>query len=177
MSGIAALLTGMAIPTCHVAGITSRLIRGVPRTRSGNLDPAEVGRGSAVLHVDDDHFVLLDILLRDLRTLVTNDVRSLMLRGALEFNQHVDYWWKESATRTSARLLARDFAWFRCGQLGALNLAVSTPGFVASVTRHWRHRQAPDAASDYTPPRSNSWNARCRPAIKWWWTKSHGHRR
>jgi serine/threonine protein kinase len=41
------------------------------------------------------HFVLLDILLRNLPSLLNGDVRSLMLRGALECNQQVDYWWKE----------------------------------------------------------------------------------
>jgi serine/threonine protein kinase len=41
------------------------------------------------------HFVLLDILLRNLPSLLNGDVRSLMLRGALECNQQVEYWWKE----------------------------------------------------------------------------------
>lgn len=41
------------------------------------------------------HFVLLDILLRNLPSLLNGDVRSRMLRGALECNQQVDYWWKE----------------------------------------------------------------------------------
>ncbi len=41
------------------------------------------------------HFVLLDILLRDLPLLITSEVRSLMLRGALESGQQVDYWWQE----------------------------------------------------------------------------------
>jgi len=66
------------------------------------------------------HFVLLDILLRDLRTLVTTTCAPDAARRA-EFNQHVDYCGR-ICRRTSARLLARDFAWFRCGQLGALNL-------------------------------------------------------
>ncbi|MEP7284948.1 MAG: protein kinase [Chloroflexota bacterium] len=40
------------------------------------------------------HFVLLDSLLRSLSALVTPDVRTLMLRGALEYNQQIDYWWE-----------------------------------------------------------------------------------
>jgi hypothetical protein len=41
------------------------------------------------------HFVLLDILLHDLRQLITSDVNSLMLRGALEYNQQIETWWQQ----------------------------------------------------------------------------------
>ncbi len=74
------------------------------------------------------HFVLLDILLRDLKDLVTPEVRSLMLRGALEYNQQVDHWWKESGDSERQRacwhavLNGNDAV---CTQ--ALSLAVTMP--------------------------------------------------
>ncbi len=49
------------------------------------------------------HFVLLDILLRDLPELAESDVNSLMLRGALEYNQQIDTWWKQSNDKERQR--------------------------------------------------------------------------
>lgn len=55
-----------------------------------NLSPWENGAFKLSL----THFVLLDILLRDLPALRSSPVRSLMLRGALEYNSQIDYWWE-----------------------------------------------------------------------------------
>lgn len=41
------------------------------------------------------HFVLLNILLREMETLLTPNLRALMLRGALEYNQEISYWWEK----------------------------------------------------------------------------------
>src|SRR5262249_31205318 len=73
------------------------------------------------------HFVLLDILLRNLPSLINGDVRSLMLRGALECNQQVDYWWKECTDTERQRA-----CWHAAAQgddavrLHAVTLAVTT---------------------------------------------------
>ncbi|MCC7447705.1 MAG: protein kinase [Anaerolineae bacterium] len=58
-----------------------------------NLAPWENGAFTLSL----THFVLLDILLRDLPSLLASAVRSLMLRGALEYNRQIDYWWEISS--------------------------------------------------------------------------------
>jgi serine/threonine protein kinase len=86
---------GSETPT--VQGITFALESGAYRHREAetliqqNLDSWLEGTFALSL----THFVLLDILLHDLRSLATENVRTLMLRGALEYNQQIDRWWGE----------------------------------------------------------------------------------
>jgi serine/threonine protein kinase len=81
------------------------------------------------------HYALLNVLLRDLETLQTPDTRSLMIRGALEYNLP-DEWWKDSSPEAQQRA-----CWnaVRTGsdpvRLKAIDLAVTMP---------WGHQAPPD---------------------------------
>ncbi len=58
-----------------------------------NLTPWE----NAEFKLSLTHFVLLDMLLRDLPPLRNGPVKSLMLRGALEYNRQIAHWWEVSS--------------------------------------------------------------------------------
>lgn len=75
-------------------GITLALESGAYREREaeGLIQPSLAFWQKGEFSLSATHFVLLDILLRDLQKLLTPDVRSMMLRGALEHDHQVDYW-------------------------------------------------------------------------------------
>jgi serine/threonine protein kinase len=132
-----------------------------------NLEPWQRG----VFSLGLTHFVLLSVLLRDLPALVTPDVKSLILRGALQFNQQVDYWWNQCND------VERQRAIWNCIENGseavrlhALNLAISMFWVrEASIETINNIGQRMMPLSDFTPvaleflerslPRHDSWVA------------------
>ncbi len=100
MQQIAELFYGSKLslsPTAPTAqsGITVALESGAYRQREAE---SLIGQNLTIwqnggFSLSATHFALLDILLRELDKLLTPDVRSLMLRGALEHDHQIEYWW------------------------------------------------------------------------------------
>jgi serine/threonine protein kinase len=74
------------------------------------------------------HFVLLDMLLSDLPALLNPEVRSLMLRGVLEYDQRAERWWDQSTSDERKRACRHAILNGTDGvRLRALRLAVAAP--------------------------------------------------